>query len=99
MGHTENLLAKLNKDEIIILALDYQEIQQTTLRKDITNLESELCMARTATDSLKNQITVLKRQCCTDSQHSRQKHWKYLEYQMIQKVLIYQASVSYTKQN
>ena len=91
MVHTESLPAKLNKDELIILALDYQEIQEITLHKDITKLESELCMARTATDSLKNQITVLGRQYCTDSQHSRRKHWRYLECQKVQNILIYQA--------
>lgn len=91
MVHTESLPAKLNKDELIILALDYQEIQEITLHKDITKLESELCMARTATDSLKNQITVLGRQYCTDSQNSRQKHWRYLECQKVQNILIYQA--------
>ena len=73
MAHTEASLSKLKKDDIVRIALDLQEKQDTLLNKihqdlselrnNYSRLESELLISKTVTTRQKNQIINLERQC------------------------------------
>ena len=64
MAHTEASLSKLNKDDIVRIALDLQEKQDTLLNKihqdlselrnNYSRLESELLISKTVTTCQKN---------------------------------------------
>ena len=81
MAHTENSLNRLNKDDLIRLALDYQQKYDSTLdkiskelaelRKSYNNLESDLTITKVVNESLRNQIITLERQCWSNAQYSR----------------------------
>ena len=71
--HTEKSLSRLNKDDLIRLALDYQQKYDITLdkiskelaelRKSYNKLESDLAITKAVNESLRNQIITLKHQC------------------------------------
>ena len=78
MAHPEISLAKLNKFELIIIALDYQEKQERTLEKGTnraaqaySKLEPDLIIARSVNGSVKNQVTVLEHKCCSNPQYCK----------------------------
>ena len=81
MAHTENSLSRLNKDDLIRLALDYQQKYDITLdkiskelaelRKSYNKLESDLAITKAVNESLRNQILTLERQCWSNAQYSR----------------------------
>ena len=81
MALTEEALKKMNKDEIITLALDYQDKFNSTLAnisKDIgelkykfEKLESELVVSKSVNSNLCKKITILERQCWANNQYSR----------------------------
>ena len=81
MAHTEASLSKLNKDDIVRIALDLQEKQDTLLNKihqdlselrnNYSRLESELLISKTVTTRQKDQIINLERQCWSNEQYSR----------------------------
>ena len=84
MAHTEASLSKLNKDDIVRIALDLQEKQDTLLNKihqdlselrnNYSRLESELLISKTVTTRQKNQIINLERQCWSNEQYSRREY-------------------------
>ena len=81
MAHTENLLSRLNKDDLIRLALDYHQKydialdkiskELAELRKSYNKLESDLAITKAVNESLRNQIITLERQCWSNAQYSR----------------------------
>ena len=81
MAHTETSLRRLNKDDLIRLALDYQQKQDITfdkitteltgLRKSYNKLDSDLAITKTVNKSFRNQIVTLERQCWSNAQYSR----------------------------
>lgn len=81
VAHTEVSLSKLNKDELVRIALDFQQKQDlllnkinsdlTDLKKSYAMLESELLVSRTVTTRQKKQIIELERQCWSNEQYSR----------------------------
>ena len=81
MAHTENSLSRLNKDDLIRLALDYQQKYDITLdkiskelaelRKSYNKLESDLAITKAVNELLRNQIITLERQCWRNTQYSR----------------------------
>ena len=80
MAHTENSLSRLNKDDLIRLALNYQQKYEITLdkiskklaelSKTYNKLESDLAITKAVNESLRNQILTLERQCCSIAQCS-----------------------------
>ena len=81
MAHTENSLSRVNKDDLIRLALDCQQKYDTTLdkiskelvelRKSYNKLESDFAITKAVNESLRNQIITLERQCWSNAQYSR----------------------------
>ena len=81
MAHTENSLSRLNKDDLIRLALDYQQKYDITLdkigkelaklRKSYNKLEPDLTITKAVNESLRNQIIMLKRQYWSNAQYAR----------------------------
>ena len=81
MAHTEVSLSKLTKEELVRIALDFQQKQELILNKININLnelskkyvmlESELSISRTVTTNQKKQIIELERQCWMNEQYSR----------------------------
>ena len=81
MAHTENSLSRLNKDDLIRLALDYQQKYDITLdkiskelaelRKSYNKLDSDLAITKAVNESLRNQIITLERQCWSNAQYSK----------------------------
>ena len=81
MAHTEASLSKLSKDDIVRIALDLQEKQDTLLNKvhqdlselrnNFSRLESELLISKTVTTRQKDQIINLERHCWSNEQYSR----------------------------
>ena len=81
MAHTEASLSKLNKEDIIRLALDLQQKHDTLLSKlqeDFTDLktnyakiEADLSIVRTVSNNMKNHIVTLERKCWSNEQYSR----------------------------
>ena len=81
MAHTENSLSRLNKDDLIRLALDYQQKYDITLdkiskelaelRKSYNKLESGLAITNAVNESLRNQVITLEHQCWSNAQYSR----------------------------
>ena len=81
MALSEAALKKLSKDEIINLALDYQNKFDSTLagisnelsdlKKDFEKLGSDLSVARQVNSVLRERVTSLERQCWSNSQYSR----------------------------
>ena len=77
MAHIENSLSRLNKDDIIRLASDYQQKydiilnkiskELAELRKSYNKLESDLAITKAVNESLGN----LGRQCWSNAQYSR----------------------------
>ena len=75
------MLKKLFKEEVIPLALEYQNKFDSTLanvNKEISDLRenyekvlSELCLSRQVSSKLREQIVLLERQCCGNFQNSR----------------------------
>ena len=73
MAHTENSLNRLNKDDLIHLALDYQQKYDITLdkiskelaelRNSHNKLESDLAIIKTDNESLRKQILTLECKC------------------------------------
>ena len=86
MAHTSESLSKLNKEDLVRLALDYQHKQDTLLnkinedlselRKNYSKIESELEISKNVTELQKKQIIALERQCWSNEQYSR---WECLE--------------------
>ena len=82
MAHTENSLSRLNKDDLIRLALGYQQKYDITLDKiskelaelckTYNKLESNLAITKAVNESFRNQIITLERQCWSNAQYSRQ---------------------------
>ena len=83
MALSEAALKKLSKDEIINLALDYQNKFDSTLagisnelsdlKKDFEKLGSDLSVARQVNSVLRERVTSLERQCWSNSHYSRRK--------------------------
>ena len=81
MTLTEAALKKMSKNDIITLALDYQDKFNSTLaniNKDIGELkykfgkpESELVVSNSVNSNLCKNITTLERQCWANNQYSR----------------------------
>ena len=80
MGYVEPTLSKLSKDDLIRIALDMQINQNyilsdknnklSELRKNYNKLEADLKVSKSVTDTMKNQIVVLERKCCSNEQYS-----------------------------
>ena len=82
MAHIENSLNRLNKDDFIRLALDYQQKYDITLDK-ISKELAELCKSYNRLESdlaitkpFRKQILTLERQCWSNAQYYR---WKTLQ--------------------
>ena len=83
MAHTENSLSRLNKDDLIRVALDYQKKyaiildkiskELAELRKSYNKSESDLSITKAVNESLRNQILTLERQCRSNAQYSKRK--------------------------
>ena len=83
MAHTENSLSRLNKDDLIRLALDYQQKYDITLDKiskelaelckSFNKLESDLAITKAVNESFRNQIPTLERQFGATLNTPRQK--------------------------
>ena len=81
MTLTEAAVKKMSKDDIITLALDYQDKFNSTLaniNKDIgelkykfQRLESKLVVSNSANSNLCEKITTLERRCWANNQYSR----------------------------
>ena len=81
MSLSESALKKLSKDEVIALALEYQNKFDSTLtninkeisdlRQNYEKMQSELCVFRQVSSKLREQIVSLERQCWSNCQHSR----------------------------
>ena len=79
MAHSENSLSRLNKDDLIRLALDYQQkydISLDKISKELAELgksynKSDLAITKAVNESLKNRIITLERQCWSNAQYSR----------------------------
>ena len=81
MAHTENSLSRLSKDDLIRLALGYQQKYDITLdkiskelaelRKSYNKLETDLAITKAVNESLRNLIITLERQCWSNAQYSR----------------------------
>ena len=77
MALSEAALTKLSKDEIVSLALGYQNKFDSTLtsirnelsdlKKDFEKLGSDLSVARQVNSVLKERVTSLERQCWSNS--------------------------------
>ena len=84
MAHTQESLLKLNKEDLVRLALDYQQKQDlllnkinqdlTELRKNYSRLESELQVSKSVTTLQRKQIIALERQCWSKEQYSRREY-------------------------
>ena len=80
MDQTENSLSRLSKDDLIRLALYYQQKyditldkiskELTELHKSYNKLESDLAITKTVNESLRNQILTLERQRLSNAQYS-----------------------------
>ena len=92
MAHTESSLSKLNKEDLIRLALDFQQNHDnlfsklmeefSELKVDYVKLEADLSITRSVSDTLKNRITNFERKCWRNDQHSRCDVWRYLVFLM-----------------
>ena len=81
MAHTSESLLKLSKDDLVRLALDYQQKQDlllnninqelSELSKNYSRLESELAISKTVTSIQKQQIIALEKQCWCNEHYSR----------------------------
>ena len=81
MAHTEASLSKLNKEDIIRLALDLQQKHDSLLSKlqndfadlkiNYSKMEADLSIVRTVSDNMKNHIIKLERKCWSNEQYSR----------------------------
>ena len=81
MAHTEVSLSKLTKEELVRIALDFQQKHDlllnkinsdlTDLRKSYNRIESELSVSRNVTSNQRKQIEELQRQCWSNEQYSR----------------------------
>ena len=81
MALSESALKKLHKDEIINLALDYQNKFDSTLagirnelsdlKKDFEQLRSDLSITKLVNTKLKEKVVSLERQTWSNSQYSR----------------------------
>ena len=79
IAHTENSLSRLNKVDLIRLALDYQQkydISLDKISKELAELgksynKSNLAITKAVNESLKNRIITLERQCWSNAQYSR----------------------------
>ena len=86
MAHIENSLSRLNKDDLIRLALDFQQKYDITLDKiskelaelckSYNRLESDLAITKAVNESFRKQILTLERQCWSNAQYYR---WKTLQ--------------------
>ena len=81
MSLSESALKKPSKDEVIALALEYQNKFDSTLtiinkeisdlRQNYEKMQSELCVSRQVSSKLREQIASLERQCWSNCQYSR----------------------------
>ena len=81
MSLSESALKKLSKDEVIALALEYQNKFDSTLtninkeisdlRQNYEKMQSELYVSRQVSSKLREQIVSLERQCWSNCQYSR----------------------------
>ena len=93
MVHTESSLSRLNKDDLIRLALDYQQKYDITLdkiskelaelRKSYNKLESDLAILRQLTSRLETRLLHWNVNAGAMLNTPDGKLWKYLEYQKI----------------
>ena len=91
MAHTENSLSKLNKDDLIRLALDYQQKYDITLDKiskelaelckSFNKLESDLAITKAVNESLRLLRWNVNAGAMFNTPDG--KLWKYLEYHKI----------------
>ena len=83
MSLSESGLRKLSKDELIALALEYQNKFDSTLanvnretpdlEQNYQKMKSELCVLRQVNSKLKEHIVLLERQCWSNCQYSKRK--------------------------
>ena len=82
MSLSESALKKLSKDEVIAVALEYQnkfdDSILANINKGISDLwqnyektQSELCVSRQVSSKLKERIVLLEQQCRINCQYSR----------------------------
>ena len=79
MSLSESALKKLSKDEVIALALEYQNKFDSTLtninkeisdlRQNYEKMQSELYVSRQVSSKLREQIVSLERQCWSNCQY------------------------------
>ena len=80
-AHTTESLLKLNKEDLVRLALDYQQKETVLLnninqelielRKNYTRIESELQISQSVSTAQRKRIIALERQCWSNEQYSR----------------------------
>ena len=85
MSLSESVLKKLSKDEVIALALEYQNKSDSTLaninkeisdlRQNYEKMQSELYVFRQVSSKLREQIVSLERECWINCQYSRRKEF------------------------
>ena len=73
MAYAESALSKLNKDDLIRIALDMEKTQNSILsdmknelsetRKNYNKLEADLKVSKSVTEAMKNHIVVLECKC------------------------------------
>lgn len=81
MAHTEASLSKLNKEDIIRLALDLQQKHDSLLCKlqenyadlkvNYAKIEADLSIVRTVSNNMKDHIITLEHKCSSNEQYSR----------------------------
>ena len=83
MTLTEAALKKISKDDIITLALNYQDKFNSTLaninkyigelKYKFEKLDSELVVSKSVNSNIWKKITILERQCWANNQYNRRK--------------------------
>ena len=80
MTPAENILSRLSKDDLIHLALDYQENQdlafdkitkELRFTKAVAESDSDLAINKVVNESFRNQTVMLERQYWSNAQYSR----------------------------
>ena len=79
MVYMESALSKLNKDDLIRIALN---MQKSELRKNKNKLEADLKVSKSVTEAIKNHRTVLERNSVVMSSIPDVNVWKYLGYHL-----------------
>ena len=84
MVHTESSLGRLSEDDLLRLALDYQQRQEITFdkitkklsepRKSYTKLKSDLAITKGVKELFRNRTIILERQRWSNTQYSRRQN-------------------------